>query len=379
MVQITRRSVLKGLTAAGVAALAPALPEAALPQSPVAGRSSSPLDELLARSIIIDDVSGFTPKSSPADHGFAIVRESGITVVGPTLGSVVPEEAYQSSIEEISKQLNVIATYSDRMMLIRGYSDIAQAKKLSKLGVLINFQNSAAIGTDLKRLDLFYDLGLRQIQLTFNWKNFVGDGCTERTQAGMSYFGVDLVHRMNELGMIVDVGHTGYQTTLDAVEVSRVPIVYSHTNCKALCNNPRNKTDDQIKALAARGGVMGLTCFNWFVSDKPNSTLDDLLDHFDHVRKLVGVDYVGIGSDFSIAGWPGKAPDAQWEEHKRIYGEREWKALHGRFPPYIDAVNGPQRYRVIAQGLQRRGWSSDDLEKVLGLNLMRVYKQVLKA
>lgn len=370
--------MLKGLTAAGVAALAPALPEAALPEVSFPGQPNAVLDELLARSIIIDDISGFTPKPGLPDHGFPVVHDSRVTVVGPTLGSVVPEEAYESSIEEIAKQLNDIATYPDRMTLIRNYSDIEQAKKQNKLGVLINFQNSAAISTDLRRLDLFYDLGLRQIQLTFNWKNFVGDGCTERTQAGMSYFGVDLVHRMNELGMIVDVGHTGYQTTLDAVQVSKVPIVYSHTNCKALCDNPRNKTDDQIRALARKGGVMGLTCFNWFVSDKPRSTLDDLLDHYDHVRKLVGVDFIGIGSDFGVAGWPGRAPDAEWEEHRRIYGEREWKALKGRFPPYIDEVNGPQRYRVIAQGLERRGYSTGDIEKILGLNFLRVYKQALK-
>jgi len=177
---------------------------------------------------------------------------------------------------------------------------------------------------------------------------------------------------------IVDVGHTGYQSTLDAVEVSAKPIVYSHTNCKALCDHPRNKTDDQIKALARKGGVIGLSCFNWFVSDRPRSTLDDLLNHFDHVAKLVGPDYVGIGSDFSVAGWPGREPDAEWESHRKIYGEREWKALKGRFPPYIDEVNNPQRYRTIASGLQKRGWATNDIAKILGLNFMRVYQQVLQ-
>jgi membrane dipeptidase len=184
---------------------------------------------------------------------------------------------------------------------------------------------------------------------------------------------------MNDLGMVVDVGHTGYQSTLDAVEVSGKPIVFSHANCKALCDHPRNKTDDQIKALAKKNGVMGLTCFNWFVSDKPRSGLDDLLNHFDYMAKLVGPDYIGIGSDFSIAGWPGRAPDAEWESHRRIYSDQEWKTIKGRFPPYIDEVNGPQRYHVIAEGLRKRGWAFDDIAKVLGLNFMRVYKEVLKA
>jgi membrane dipeptidase len=310
--------------------------------------------------------------------GFSIIKESGITMIGPTLGDVEPGDAYTTSVASISKMLNQIAMYPDRMMLIRGPNDVEQAKKQGKLGVLINFQNSAAIGLDLKNLDTFYDMGLRQIQLTFNWRNWVGDGCTERTQAGLSYFGVDMVHRMNELGMLVDVSHTGYQSTLDAIEVSKGPIVFSHANCKTVCDHPRNKTDDQIKALAAKGGVMGLTCFNWFVSNKPISTLDDVLDHYDYMMKLVGADHIGIGSDFSVAAWAGRAPDAEWEQHMRLYGEREAKVLKSRFPPYIDAVNGPQRYHVIAQGLRKRGFSTGDIEKILGLNFLRVYKQVLK-
>ena len=371
---ITRREVLKGLavTAFGTS-LGSSLPSTGGPQA-----GSSEIDELISRSIVIDDLSGFEPKPSLPGGGFSIIKESGITMIGPTLGDVEPGDAYTTSVASISKMLNQIAAFPDRMMLIRGPNDVEQAKKQGKLGVLINFQNSAAIGLDLKNLDTFYDMGLRQIQLTFNWRNWVGDGCTERTQAGLSYFGVDMVHRMNELGMLVDVSHTGYQSTLDAIEVSKGPIVFSHTNCKAVCDHPRNKTDDQIKALAAKGGVMGLTCFNWFVSNKAVSTLDDLLDHYDYMMKLVGADHIGIGSDFNVAAWAGRVPDAEWEQHMRLYGEREAKVLKSRFPPYIDAVNGPQRYHVIAQGLRKRGFSTGDIEKILGLNFLRVYKQVLK-
>jgi membrane dipeptidase len=373
--KITRRGLLKGAGALGVVT---ALPPIGEPQDSIPS-SFSNLDEVFSRSILIDDLSGFNPKPELPDGGFGVVREAGITIIGPTLGDVTPEDAFHSTVAQISKAASEIALYPERMMLVRTSADIARAKQQNKLGLLVNVQNSACLGRDLKNLDLFYDMGLRQIQVTFNWRNWVGDGCTERTQAGLSYFGVDLVTRMNELGMIVDVGHTGYQSTLDAVDVSSKPIVYSHTNCKALCDHPRNKTDEQIKALARKGGVIGLSCFNWFVSDKPRSTLADLLDHFDHVAKLVGPDYIGIGSDFSLAGWAAKEPDAEWEAHKKLYGEREWKTLKGRFPPYIDEVNNPRRYRTIAEGLQKRGWAVDDIAKVLGLNFVRVYKQVLKA
>lgn len=372
----TRREVLKGMAVAGVMTTMPGGPTTLASDS---APSFSSLDEIFKSSIIVDDLSGFEPKPSLPDAGFSVVKESGITVVGPTLGEVEPETAFHSTVEELGKTAELVSRYPDRMMLIRSFPDIGRIKQESKLGILANVQNSACIGRDLKNLDLFYSLGLRQIQLTFNWRNWAGDGCTERTQAGLSYFGVDMVQRMNELGMIVDVGHTGYQSTLDAVEVSSKPIVYSHTNCKALCDHPRNKTDEQIKALARKGGVIGLSCFNWFVSDKPRSTLEDLLNHFDHVAKLVGPEYIGIGSDFDVAGWPGREPDAEWEAHKKLYGEREWKAIKGRFPPYIDEVNNPRRYHTIAEGLLKRGWALADIAGVLGSNFMRVYKEILKS
>lgn len=373
---LSRRVVLKGMAAAGTLTGIPASLNRFGDDPP---SSFSSLDEIFKSSILIDDLSGFDPQPSLPDAGFSAVKESAVTIVGPTLGDVEPETAFHSTIIELGKTTELISRYADRMMLIRSFSDVTRAKHENKLGVLANVQNSACIGYDLKNLDLFYNLGLRQIQLTFNWRNFVGDGCTERTQAGLSNFGVDMVKRMNELGMIVDVGHTGYQSTLDAVEASAKPIVYSHTNCKALCDHPRNKTDDQIKALARRGGVIGLSCFNWFVSDKLRSTLDDLLLHFDHVAKLVGPEYIGIGSDFSVAGWAGREPDADWEAHKKIYSEVEWKTIKGRFPPYIEEVNSPRRYHTIAEGLQKRGWKVDDIAKVLGLNFVRVYKEVLKS
>ena len=374
--KVSRRTALKGIAAASAATVRP---QALRAFSTDSQPSFSSLDEVFKSSIIVDDLSGFDPKPALPDAGFSDVTTAGITIVGPTLGDVEPESAFHSTIEELGKTIESISRYPNRMVLIRNFTDIAKAKQENKLGILANVQNSACIARDLKNLDLFYSLGLRQVQLTFNWRNWVGDGCTERTQAGLSYFGVDMVKRMNDLGMIVDVGHTGYQSTLDAVEVSEKPIVYSHTNCKALCDHPRNKTDDQIKALARKGGVIGLTCFNWFVSDKPRSTLDDLLNHFDHVAALVGTDHIGIGSDFSISGWPGREPDAEWEAHRKIYSEREWKTIKGRFPPYIDEVNNSRRYHTIAEGLQKRGWKLEDIAKTLGLNFVRVYKAVLKS
>ncbi len=373
----TRRRFLEHLALAGsVASTRPTgLVGAVVPQATAVPRS---VDDIFAKGVIVDDLGGFSPDSKLPNQGWDLLKASGLSICTAGVGSVVPHESYETTVAGLARVATEVARYSNRMVLVRTYSDIDAALQQKRLALIANTQNSTAIGTDLKTLDLFYNLGLRQIQLTFNWRNWVGDGCTERTQAGLSYYGVDFVRRMNELGMIVDVAHTGYQTTLDAIEVSSKPIVFSHTNCKALCDHPRNKTDDQIRALAKKGGVMGLSCFNWFVSDRPRSTLEDLLNHFDHVIKLVGPDHAGIGSDFGIPGWEGREPDAEWEEHKRIYSDWEWKLIKGRFPPYIDETNDEKRYWTIARGLERRGHSTGVVEKVLGQNFLRVFKEALK-
>ena len=201
------------------------------------------LGVLIASSIVIDDLCEFKPDVSTTMIEFKIGKNSGITITALTIGSVVAEESYHSSLTGLARLNAGINKHADRVLLISKFSDIEKAKRDSKIGILPNFQNSTAIGTDLSRLDLFHGLGVRQIQLTHNLRNWVGDGCTERTQVGLSHFGIELVKRMNGLGIIVDVGHSGYQTTLDAIEISSKPIVFSHTNCMALCKHPRNKSD----------------------------------------------------------------------------------------------------------------------------------------
>ncbi len=372
----SRRQVLKGMTAGAVAAaLAPS--RAAAEQSDAGGANS--VDALIAESVIIDDLGGFERDPSATNGGFRMLKESGITIASPTIGSVVAETSYESCLKGLAQLNATINKHPDRLLLVRGFSDVGKATRESKIGVLANFQNTTAVGTDLSRLDLFHDLGVRQIQLTHNWRNWVGDGCTERTQAGLTHFGVEFVERMNELGIIVDVGHSGYQTTLDAIEISKKPIVFSHTNCMTLCKHPRNKTDKQIKALAARGGVMGISTFNWFVSSKPRSTLDDLLDHFDYAIKLVGSDHVGIGSDFGLAGYPGAEGDDIWKKNLGLYSLREQETLQARWPPFIEEVDDEWRYKTIARGLLARGHSVDVVRKILGLNFQRVFKEVLMA
>src|SRR5437773_9393766 len=153
-------------------------------------------------------------------------------------------------------------------------------------------------------VDYFYGLGQRVSQLTYNARTLIGNGSTERRDEGLSDFGLSIVERMNKLGMAVDVSHCGDKTTLDAFEISKTPALITHSNCRALNpNHPRCKTDEAIRKMAEKGGVMGITGVRNFVSNKEPTNIETLLDHYDHVAKLVGIEHGGDGSDYDLDGY----------------------------------------------------------------------------
>ena len=376
---IHRRSFLKRFAAIGAAATP--LGRASMASS---GSASASAAEVVADSVVIDALSYLhrNPDLKGADHStldLGMLADSGVTVVSPTADTrdKDPDRAFHGAVRRLAELTSTVARHRDQVSFIRTGSEIEVAKVKGRQGVLPNFQGTTAIGTDLNNLEVFHGLGVRQIQLTYNWRNLVGNGCLERVDGGLTRFGLEVVKKMNEMGIVVDVGHSGYRTTLDAVEVSTKPILYSHSNCKALYDHPRNKSDEQIKALARKGGVMGMTILSWFVSEKPRSTLDDLLDHFDHAIQLVGPDHVGIGSDMGLPGWPVTEPDQIWEAVKKGYSTQDWNLVRPKYPPFVEGINDEHRYIAIAGGLQKRGYSIPDIKKVLGLNFLRVYKEVL--
>ncbi len=382
---INRRSFLKRLAAAGVVA-APIGPIGGSPLAPAAANpTQTSVEAVVADSVVIDALSYLhrNPDLPGADHStldLAMLADSGVTVVSPTADTRDrdADQAFHGAVRRLAELSSTVARYRDRVILVREGSDIEMAKTQGKLGVLANFQGSTAIGTDLNNLRIFYNLGLRQIQLTYNWRNLVGNGCLERVDGGLTRYGLELVEKMNEMGIVVDVAHSGYRTTLDAIEASTKPILFSHSNCKTLYDHPRNKSDEQIKALAQKGGVMGMTLLTWFVSEKPRAGLDDLLDHFEHVIQLVGPDHVGFGSDMGLPGWLVTEPDQIWEAVKKGYSARDWQLVRPKYPPFVEGINDAHRYVTIAKGLKKRGYSIPDIKKVLGLNLLRVYGEVLR-
>jgi membrane dipeptidase len=336
--------------------------------SPVA-----PVEPQAPPGIWIDGLSG----TRLGPEGFAEIAKSGLTVMETTLGPAGnPTFSYEAAVRDLATWHGNFARHPDKLLHIRRTADILQAKREGKLGVLLGFQNATHLNRDIRNVEFFYNLGIRQIQLTYNELNALGAGSTERKDVGLSDFGVEVVEKMNELGILVDLSHCGVQTTLDAIEVSKKPVLFSHSNCRALNDNPRCKSDEQIRKLAARGGVMGITTVNFFVSKKPRSTLDDYIAHIEHVVKLVGIDHVAIGTDSSIGGWRISFPTEKifWDFHNQFKFK---PGVEIRWPPYIEELDVPEKMFVIEKRLKEKGFSSADVDKILGGNFFRVYREVI--
>lgn len=334
---------------------------------------------LVQRSIVIDMEASPTdaaeqkmlgnPESFRAgDH--AAYKDSGITVFHVATGFSGPE-AYIDVLRFLSGYNGFLARHNDWFERVETPARLDAIKPTGRVGIVLGVQNSDHF-RKLDDVDYFYGLGQRVSQLTYNERNLIGNGCYERRDDGLSDFGLAVVERMNQVGMAVDVSHCGDRTTLDAFGVSKRPVLITHSNCRALNpNHPRCKTDEAIRAMAAKGGVMGITEVRDFVSAKEPTTVESMLDHYDYVTKLVGVEHVGMGSDVGLVGYDATPP----EEMKQL--RNAGKTSQGmRDKLDLDGFNIPKRPFDIAEGLIRRNYSDANIEAILGANFRRVLKEI---
>lgn len=272
--------------------------------------------------------------------------------------------------------------------IVNTTSDIKRAKQEGKLAIILGLQNlpfsTAKYPDDLRFIDMLYWLGVRIAQLTYQRKNLLGDGCGERTDSGLSKFGIQVIEKMNRLGMLVDLSHVGPKSTMEAIETSKDPVVFSHSNCRSICDNVRNKSDEQIKALAEKGGVMGICAFPPLLNMEKPATFEDFLDHMTHAIELVGVDHVGVGLD-TYTSLP-LHPDIDVQKSRYNAHIANLRVNYpGLTAPYMTFIPGKGRYRVeelknnrtvkanISKGLTDRGYSSSEICNILGRNFIRVF------
>ncbi len=257
-----------------------------------------------------------------------------------------PERALKQAILLLERFYKELEKNREDLVLIKNLSDLEKIKRNDKVGVLLSIEGGEPIETTLELLDFFYRMGVRAMGLTWNERNMIANGAGEWGEpGGLSKFGKKVIKRMNKLGMIVDVSHITPPGFWDVIEVSEKPIIASHSNAYALCNHPRNLTDLQIKALAEKGGVMGINFYSEFLNSKGKATLEDIVKHIDYIVELVGPDHVGMGSDFDgISSWPEEIYDAS------------------RFP-------------LIFEELEKRGYKEKDIKKIAGENFLRVIRE----
>lgn len=296
-----------------------------------------------------------------------------VTVGNPALQGAT---AFEDMKAELLAYDRHIAAKPSRLARAVTLADMDGAARDGRLALLYYTQNATPIGDDVSRLAELKRLGVRIVQLTYNTRNLLGDGCLERTNSGLSKFGIEVVEAMNALSLLVDASHTGEATTLDAISFSKKPIAITHAGCKAVYEHPRNKSDDLLRRLADKGGVIGIFQINPYLGAAERNTLDTFLDHIEHAVRVAGIDHVAIGSDREhrqIRDTP--------EEKQKLIDElsrlRPVTAANFRWPFFIPELNGPRRMEVVRRGLERRGRPAGEIEKILGGNFRRLLAETI--
>lgn len=281
------------------------------------------------------------------------------------------DDQYRNTLAFVAQHNSIVAQRPDLFARIDSAADLAAVHGSGRIGILIGTQTSSHFRTP-DDVDAFHGLGQRVSQLTYNSRNLIGNGATERVDGGISDFGASIVERMNQVGMAVDVSHCGDRTTLDAFELSSRPVLITHSNIRTLSGgHPRTKTDEAIRAMARTGGVMGITGVRMFVRDREPTTIEHCVDHFDHVRDLVGVEHLGVGSDVDLHGYDDMPPD-EYEALKSAY--KDSYAFRDKLD--IEGLDHPKRMFDLAEALIRRGYADDHVRGILGGNFQRVLGEI---
>jgi membrane dipeptidase len=297
---------------------------------------------------------------------FEDMRRGGLTAANCT---VSVWEGFQDTVANIADMKKLIRENQDMVSLVRSTEDILDAKRRGKTGIILGFQNAHAFEDNLGYIEAFADMGVRVVQLCYNTQNLVGTGCYER-DGGLSGFGREVIAEMNRVGIMVDLSHVGGATSEEAILASTKPVCYSHCLPSGLKEHPRNKSDEQLRFIADRGGFIGVTMFPPFLKRGIEATVDDYVEAIDYVINLVGEDCVGIGTDFT-QGYDKGFFD--WITHD--------KGRHRRLTNFGRIIN-PEGIRTIGEfpnltaAMEKAGWKESRIRKVMGGNWVNTFREV---
>jgi membrane dipeptidase len=336
------------------------------------------------KAIIIDALGGVADPYAPneqlrlSDRAWSEMIATGVTMLRDTVMPVGNfAEGWKTYQEDVAVKLNVVNANPDRLALVRTAADIVKAKRERKFGVLLGTQDSAMVGPELDRLAQLKKDGVMTVQLTYNNRNLAGDGALEPANAGLSKLGRATIERIETEKLLLDLSHGGARTMAEAAAFAKRPLVISHTGARALTDHPRNTEDSTIRAVADKGGVVGVY-FMPFLTLDSHPKGGDLVAHIEHVANVAGEDHVGIGTDNGVMPLVLDAATKQrlddWQRERIKQGIAAPGEAVGVYP-YLADYNSLDRYRRLAGVLQGRGWSETRLEKLFGGNFLRVYRE----
>ena len=365
---LNRRTIL------ALAAATAATPAIAATPDPIAG-----LTVINALGGLNDPNFEEPPRAAVTPRILKDAHASGTTAVNVTVGFVAGAmEPFQHSVAEVAQWDRVIREHPRDLFKVLSVADIARAKAEKKVGVILGFQNAAMMGDDPARVDIFADLGVRVIQLTYNLRNQLGDGSIVPEGRGLTEFGRQVVDRLNANRVMVDLSHSGRQICLDAAVASKQPISINHTGCRALTDLPRNKTDEELRLVADKGGFVGIYVMP-FLNLSGHARAVDVVAHIEHALNVCGEDHVGIGTD------GGTTPIDDLEAYKvalsKEHDDRVAKGIaapgeRADTHPFVDDLRGPDQFRKLYGLLAARGHKPARIEKILGGNFVRYAREI---
>jgi membrane dipeptidase len=374
---MNRREFSRITAGAAACAILPSTLPAQQTASPTSGVSQRAA-ELYGRSLILDGNSlppyrGGRLPLPQAD--LDLVRSSGVHVIKASLAGISGD--FAETMKEIAYVHQMIEVHPAYFMQVRVPGDMERAKREGKMGIILSFESVEMLEAKLERFELFRNFGIRVMQLSYNGKSAFGAGVIEPNGGGLTQLGHEAVKKMNDLGIAIDLSHANSPTTAEVIAASSKPVIVTHAGCAAVHPHPRNKTDDQLWAVADKGGVVGIYDLMFLAPSPKQPTTDDYMAHMEHALKVAGEDHVGVGSDVSVT--PFDASGSGMLEFRKQEESRQKAGLAAPEedrPPYVVGLNIPRRIEVIADQLLKRGYSTRIVEKVVGANFVRVFKDI---